>query len=431
MKLKLHNDLTELKTVLVITYYWPPAGGAGVQRWLKMSKYLPEFGIEPIILTVDPGFASYPVKDESLPGEVAANMRVIRTKSFEPLQIYSRIFGHKNVPYSGFANVETESLFSKLSRWVRGNFFIPDARKGWNKYALAAARKLLKEESIETVITTGPPHSTHLIGQKLKKEFEINWVADFRDPWTDIYYYDKLMHGPRAKRLDRRYESVVLRKSDLVFSVCPSNQKVLRSKLSEKLKDKVVLLPNGFDESDFTDRESPANEVFTMAYTGTMAAGYNFNPLFQALSKLKMEWKLIIAGSISPEVAQELEKLNLAQKVDFRGYVDHDEVLKILTRADLLLHVLPKGEKGTTGKLFEYIGSGKPILNLGPKKGDSAFYIDDANAGKTFSDQEIDEMVEFMGKASTKKVENDSVRLLHSRRARAKLLMEFVDQLSE
>lgn len=391
-----------------------------------MAKYLPEYGFEPIILTVDADFASYPVSDRSLLKEIPQKMRVIRTKSFEPLQVYSRIFGKKNVPYSGFANVETESRFSKLSRWVRGNFFIPDARKGWNNYALNEARKLLSEKSIETVITTGPPHSTHLIGLRLKKEFAINWAADFRDPWTDIYYYDKLMHGSRAARLDRNYEMEVLSRSDLVLSVCPSNRALLKSKLPEDLHSRIKLVPNGFDESDFENRKTTSNEVFTMAYTGTMAANYNFTPLFEALSRLDIDWKLIVAGSISPEVLEKFEAHRLTDHVEFLGYVDHDEVLDVLINADLLLHVLPKGEKGTTGKLFEYIGSGKPILNLGVKAGDATFYINEAKAGKTFSDKEKEEMMDYIKGVASKSIRLESRRLAHSRRARARLLAQIL-----
>jgi len=391
-----------------------------------MAKYLPEFGVEPIILTVDESYASYPLVDESFLKEIPKELKVIKTNSFEPLHYYSKLVGKKSVPYSGFANVETESWVSKFSRWVRGNFFIPDARKGWNKYALNAARKLLNEKSIETIITTGPPHSTHLIGLQLKKEFAVKWVADFRDPWTDIYYYEKLMHGSRAGRLDRNYEMDVLSRSDLVLSVCPSNRILLKSKLPKDLHSRIKLVPNGFDETDFENRKATSNEVFTMAYTGTMAANYNFSPLFDALSSLDIGWKLIVAGSISPEVLQQFEVHHFYDHVEFLGYVDHDKVLDILISADLLLHVLPKGEKGTTGKLFEYIGSGKPILNLGAKVGDAAFYINEAKAGRTFSDDEKEEMINYILGIASKSIHFDSQRLAHSRKARARLLAEIL-----
>jgi glycosyltransferase involved in cell wall biosynthesis len=418
-----------VKKVLIITYYWPPAGGAGVQRWLKMSKYLAGFNVEPIILTVDPDGASYPVSDKSFLREVPDGIRVIRTKSFEPLQIYSRLFGKKNVPYSGFANVETDSFMSRLSRWVRGNFFIPDARKGWNKYAIQAAKDIIREEGIRTVITTGPPHSTHLIGLELKRNCTLNWIADFRDPWTDIYYYPQLLHTARVKKIDRDLEIKVLSDSDLVLTVCPSNQSLISEKLPMALRSKVKLLPNGFDTSDFGDIEAMTFDCFTMVYTGTMAATYDFPLLLAALSNLNINWKLIIAGSISPEVKKQIEEYGIEDQIDFRGYLPHAEVIKLLVSANLLIHVLPKHEKGTTGKLFEYIGSGKPILNIGRADGDSGFYIAEAKAGETFAHNDSNQIEQFIADVSSGKISFTSSRNSFTRKARAERLVELITSL--
>ncbi|MCA1761640.1 MAG: hypothetical protein LC664_01380 [Flavobacteriales bacterium] len=342
------------KKVLIITYYWPPAGGAGVQRWLKMAKYLPEFGIEPVVLTVDESYASYPVVDRSFLEDVAATTKVYRTRSFEPLRIYGKLFGKKKVPYSGFTNVNTGTLGSKLSRWVRGNFFIPDARKGWNRYALPKAAEIIKRENIDTVITTGPPHSTHLIGLALKsKKPSIKWIADFRDPWTDIYYYEDLLHSERSKAKDLKLEKMVLSQSDLVLSV----------------------------------------------YTGTIAPSYNSIPIFEILKRISFKWKLTFAGSISPDILEWFKQAGLDANLDYRGYVDHKQALTILQEGDLLLHILPDTEKnkyGTTGKLFEYIGSGIPILNIGPKRGDAAKFIADAGCGKTFTRDEEVNIIHFI-----------------------------------
>jgi len=418
-----------VKKVLIITYYWPPAGGAGVQRWLKMSKYLTDFNVEPIILTVRPESASYPVSDSSFLAEVPQNLRVIRTKSFEPLQVYSRLFGKKNVPYSGFANVETDSFISRLSRWIRGNIFIPDARKGWNKFAVKEANDLVQNEKIDTVITTGPPHSSHLIGLELKEKFKLNWIADFRDPWIDIYYYSQLLHTARAKKSDKELELKVLSFSDLVLTVCPSNQSLISAKLPSDLRAKVKLLPNGFDETDFEDIVPVKSDDFTMVYTGTMAATYHFSPLLSALSKLEIHWNLIIAGSISPEVRNQINEHHLGNKIDFRGYLPHAEVIRLLVSADLLVHVLPEYELGTSGKLFEYIGSGRPILNIGRKDGDSAFYINEANAGKTFMENNNGEIELFIESLQAGKLNFDSNRKSFTRKARAKNLVELISSL--
>jgi glycosyltransferase involved in cell wall biosynthesis len=419
-----------VKKVLLISYYWPPASGAGVQRWLKMSKYLPDFGISPVVITVEPSQASYPLSDESFLKEVRSDIEVIRTKSFEPLKMYGSLFGKKSVPYSGFANVETESLLSRVSRWVRGNFFIPDARKGWNKYALRAALKAIKTHSIDVVITTGPPHSTHLIGKRLKEVTGIRWIADFRDPWTDIYYYSQLSHTAWAKKMDTRLEKQVLNAADRVLSVCPYNQRLLQEKLDKACRDKVLLLPNGFDEGDFEKVERKEFSKFTMAYTGTLATSYEYEPLFEILSKLTIDWQLIVAGSISPEVEQSIRHFGLEERIDYRGYVSHDEVVSLIVSADLLLHLLPKGELGTSGKLFEYIGSGTPILNFGLRDGDAAYFLEQSQSGETFTEKQEDEILSFVRGIASGSLNTKSDTASQTRRVRANLLAEIIDKLT-
>ena len=177
-----------MKKVLIISYYFPPSGGSGVQRWLKFVKYLPEFGYEPIVLTVDPTVASYPQIDATLLQDIPSLVRVERTTTREMLSLYKRVSPTKEIPYGGFANENTQGLFSTISRFIRGNFFLPDPRRGWNKFAYKKACELIEQEQIDTVITTSPPHSTQLIGLKLKKRFpSIQWIADLRDPWRDIF----------------------------------------------------------------------------------------------------------------------------------------------------------------------------------------------------------------------------------------------------
>ena len=178
-----------MKKILIITYYWPPSGGAGVQRWLKFSKYLPEFGYEPVILSVDEKEASYAQLDYSLLAEINPGMAIHKTRTFEPYNLYRKLSNKKEIPYGGFSNQKRITLFEKFSRFVRGNLFVPDPRKGWNRFAYKKAAELIRREQIEVVVTSGPPHSTHLIGRRLKRHFGVKWIADFRDPWTDIYYY--------------------------------------------------------------------------------------------------------------------------------------------------------------------------------------------------------------------------------------------------
>ena len=194
-----------MNKVLIVTYYWPPSGGAGVQRWLKFAKYLPEFGWEPIILTVDPQFAAYPVTDYSLNEDVPAGLRIYSTPATDYFSIYRK--DKSKIPTAGFANSMDDTLKGKFLRFIRGNFFLPDPRKGWNRYAFKKASDLIDSEGIKHVITTSPPHSTQLIGLKIKKKYpEIKWIADLRDPWTDIYYYKQFYPTLLSKRIDAGYE---------------------------------------------------------------------------------------------------------------------------------------------------------------------------------------------------------------------------------
>ena len=199
--------------LLVITYYWPPSGGAGVQRCLKWVKYLPGLGVVPTVLTVDPDQATYPVRDESLLREVPAGVRVIRTATREPFGSYQKLTG-RAVPHGGFANEGAPGFTQQALRFVRGNLFIPDPRRGWNAYALAAVEKLLREgATFDAVLTSSPPHSTQLIGLELQRRHGLCWLADLRDPWTDIYYAKDLHRTAAAAWLDARYERQVLRRA--------------------------------------------------------------------------------------------------------------------------------------------------------------------------------------------------------------------------
>ena len=248
--LLLQEKLYFVKKVLLITYDFPPSGGAGVQRWLKTIKYLPEYGVETIVLTVDPAVASYPQVDESLCKEVPDFVKVYKTKSKEILSIYKKVSPQKQVPYGGFANEPNPTLLQKISRFIRGNFFLPDPRRGWNKYALAKAKEIIEQEGIETIITTSPPHSTQLIGLELKRLYpHIKWVADLRDPWTDIYYNEDLYPTCWAKKRNLRYERSVLLAADQIITVSEECKRLFAEKAD--VAEKIAVIPNGYDEKDF------------------------------------------------------------------------------------------------------------------------------------------------------------------------------------
>lgn len=390
-----------MKKVLIITYYWPPSGGAGVQRWLKFAKYLPEFGWQPVILTVDPRYASYPQRDESLSHEVGPDCLVYTTKSFELYNFYKLVSGKKEVPYGGFANESKEGLLQKISKFMRGNFLLPDPRKGWNKYALKKAAELISEFTIGTVVTTSPPHSTQLIGLKLKQKFNIRWIADLRDPWTDIYYYNQFKHTALARRIDLNYERKVIEQADLLITVSEDVKRIFAEKSRLPIDAKTAVIPNGFDEEDFRITSVPAESRKVITYTGTISEAYPVDCFLEALcllsENLKSHLLIRFVGKVPPSVVRKFRSTGL--EVELVGYVDHPKSIEYLFRSDLLLLVIPKvaNNRGIlTGKFFEYLASQKPVLAIGPVDGDLAKIIRETQCGKLFGYQDSNGMLRFI-----------------------------------
>ncbi len=389
------------KKVLIITYYWPPSGGAGVQRWLKFTKYLPEFDIEPIVLTVDPKYASYPQTDKSLEQDIRSDLKVFKTKSFEPLNLLSGLFGKKNVPYGGFTNVNKKSFLQTILRFIRGNFFIPDARVGWNNFAVKKAKEIIAEFNIDKVITTGPPHSTHLVGLKLKKNLKVKWIADFRDPWTDIYYYKDLLHTSFVKRIDKKRERIVLEDADTIIANCDSNKNLLVTKISEQEK-KFYSITNGFDEDEF-NYKSLDRKDFIITYSGTISDNYEPDVFFKVLSEIikdfpNINFKLRMVGHVSPGIEDLIEACRLKNVFEPVGYVNHNRVIEYLFSSTILFYIFPKtdNDKGIAGKLFEYLAARKTIIGIGPKDGDSAKIIEECEAGRMFERDQKQELLRFL-----------------------------------
>ena len=390
-----------MKKVLIITYYWPPSGGAGVQRWLKFAKYLPEFGWQPIILTVDPQYASYPQRDESLLSEVGPGCLVYTTKSFELYNFYKLISGKKEVPYGGFANDSKVGIFQKLSKFLRGNFLLPDPRKGWNRYAYKKAVELISQYNIDSVVTTSPPHSTQLIGLKLKKQFNIQWIADLRDPWTDIYYYRQFNHTTLARRIDRTYERKVIENADLLITVSEDVKRIFAEKSDLNIAAITAVIPNGFDGDDFNIPSVPAEKRKIITYTGTISEAYDVDCLLKALSRLddtlKSELLIRFVGKVPPLVEQKFKATGI--ELELVGYVDHPKSIEYLLRSDLLLLVIPKVKNNRgilTGKFFEYLASHKPILAIGPTDGDLAKIIQKTQCGRLFDYEDTEGMLKYI-----------------------------------
>lgn len=405
-----------MKKVLIVTYYWPPSGGAGVQRWLKFSKYLPDSGWEPVVLTVDPLYAAYPQKDESLAADVPTSLRVIRTRSTDYFAFYKK--DRTRIPSAGFASGSDNSFRGKIIRFVRGNFFLPDPRRGWNSHAYRKACSLIEKEDIANIITTSPPHSTQLVGLKLKRKFpRVNWIADLRDPWTDIYYYHHFYPTPLSRSIDAFYERSVLRNADAIVTVGPSLKEHFIARLPEAVR-KINIITNGFDPSDF---ESAAIEVsgrFTIAYVGTLSDQYPIDGLADALATLAAkgrEFVFSFAGSISEEQRSILEKLPPAY-LSFKPYLPHNEATSMMCSSSMLLLIIPVHSTSRsiiTGKLFEYLGSGKPVLCLGPADGDAAEIIRESGAGLSAEYNDSNTIAQFMEsvmEGSFKRIESGSLK---------------------
>jgi len=426
----------------VITYYWPPSGGAGVQRILKFVKYFPKLEMKPYIITVREDKASYPVIDDSLLKDIPQEAEIFRTDTFEPFDMYSKLLGKKSIP-TGFSNESNPSTFQKLSRFVRGNFFIPDARKGWIKFAFNEACKIIEKENIKTVITTSPPHSAQLVGLKLKKKYDfISWIADLRDPWTDIYYYKEFKHLNIAKKIDLKYEKLVLENANVVITVSKSLKELFVKKSDKISKDKIYVISNGFDEEDFRGKEETSTDEFIITYTGTLAESYNPAVFFRTLKKIttrfpEVKFKMRFIGNPDLSLIEHIKKLSLINILDLVPTVSHEKSVQYLLQSTILFLVIPevKNDKGIlTGKLFEYLAAKKPILCIGPTEGDAASIINECNAGKTFErdeENEISNYLEYLVKEwKTNKdldIKNDNYKK-YSRYSQTKELSDIINQ---
>lgn len=372
--------------VLILSYYFPPAGGSGVQRWMFFSRYLPENGIEPIVITVDVDKASYRFIDYSLEKNVSG-IKIIRTKTREILSLYSFLRGgdkRSNIP-QGFAGEPNPSFLQKISRFIRGNIFLPDARRGWNRFAYQQSVKTIKSENIGIVITTGPPHSTHLVGRKLKKKYGIKWIADFRDPWTEVYYNRALYKSRLANKIDSAMERRVLNEANTVVTIGPGMQKMLQGKLPEPQRSKVHYVYNGFDGELFDRLVKIPADYFCISHLGILSENQPIDAFLEGLRLcldrnigMKRNFRLQFVGDISPSIIKKAEEKIGRENLELVGYVQHAEAVQYMKNADLLLNSFAISDDSSllvSGKLMEYIATGNPIIGLGHPEGDAALLM--------------------------------------------------------
>ncbi|MQY78701.1 MAG: glycosyltransferase, partial [Bacteroidetes bacterium] len=329
----------------------------------------------------------------------------------------------------------TSGIFSRVSRFIRGNFFIPDPRKGWNKYAYKKAKEIINNYHITTVITSSPPHSTQLIGLKLKQKLHLKWIADLRDPWTDIYYYKDLLRTKIAKRIDSKYEKMVLEIADRIIVVSDSIQERLKAKLDKLSVDKFTIIPNGFDEEDFLHNLAPHKEHFIITYTGTLSRIYRIDALLKALKKISrrsdIHIKLRFVGKVSDYIKSLIAEKGLDEIVKYIDHVEHAKSIEYLYHSTILLLVIPEVTENRgilTGKIFEYLASQKPILLIGPTDGDAATVVKKCEAGEVFDYDMDTEMEYYLNKLIQQWLKNPNLdlktkrHLVYSRKKQAATL---------
>ncbi len=386
-----------MKTLLIITYYWPPGTGAGVFRWLKFCKYLRQHGWEPVVYT--PSNPEVQGTDHSLERDVPGNMQVLRKEINEPFRYYKLLTGmpQREKIQPGFLQEDrAPGLMDKAAIWIRGNLFIPDARRGWIKPSVRFLRRWIRKHPVDAIASTGPPHSMHLIAMRLKEALGIPWLADFRDPWTQIDYHHKLMLGPRAERRHRKLEKAVLSQADRVLTVSTQCARDL-----EQIGMRPVeVITNGFDPDDFGEPMPRDPSVFRITHMGAMNADRNPEVLWQALSgllqheqSLATRLQLRFIGKVDRSVRTSLEKHGLHRFAEHLPPMPHQEALaKAADSAILLLAInqSPHASGITTGKLFEYLPLGRPILCIGPTRGEAAKILDKSRSGLSIGFQDVD-----------------------------------------
>lgn len=393
------------KKVLIITYYWPPSGGSGVQRWLKFVKYLPEFGWIPYVYT--PENPSFAIQDESLLKNVPPETRVIKRPIWEPYEIFAKLgvlVGSKKVSKpTELVSLQNKSLFQRLSTWIRANLFFPDPRIFWKKPSVEFLQEFLKKEGIKVIVTTGPPHSMHLIGLSLKqKNKDLRWIADFRDPWTKWDFLHTLHLSSFARHVHEKLERKVLKAADAVISVTPSFVSDF-----ESLGGRTVhLLTNGYDEDDFKSLLIEKSDHFIIRHVGIVNEKCNPRPFMLALKDVVQRdstfanlVRVEFNGEVHPDFKRFIhDDAVLSAITVFTGNVPHGKLISLYGSSAILLLVM-EGYTDTgiiPGKVFEYLATGLPVMSVGNVEGDAALFLKNTGTGVVFESQDSEAIQHYI-----------------------------------
>ena len=429
----------KMKKVLIITYYWVPSGGSGVQRWVKFTKYLRDFGWEPIIYT--PQNPEYPAIDNSFEKDIPQDISVMKTPIWEPYNVYRKLTGKKGESINaGFISEgKAKNWKDKLSIWIRGNFLIPDPRCFWIKPSVRFLSKYLKENPVDAIISTGPPHSMHMIALGVKKKIpNLPWIADFRDPWTGIYFYKDLQLTKFADYIHRQQEKKIITSADSVIVV----SKKMEDDFNALSPKNICIIRNGFDEDDFQTSKPSLDSKFSISYIGLLTTKQNPVVLWKVLRELcdekeyfRADLAIHLTGKIDFSALDSIEENDLEQYLTVGGYVPHVEAIKRQQSSQLLLLLLTKDDYGIlTGKFFEYLAAQRPILGVGSTICEVANILRETNAGKMvdFDDETAirETILTFYEqyKNGTLHVNSNSVTQ-YSRRNLTKQLAELLDEM--
>jgi hypothetical protein len=427
----------EQKKLLIITYYFPPAGGPGVQRWLKFVKYLPEFNVQPIVYV--PENPTYPIVDEALVSEISDKVIVLKNKILEPYQLASVFSKNKTKKISSgiFPPKKKQSFLDKLFLWVRGNVFIPDARVLWVKPSVSYLEKYIKENNIDTIVTSGPPHSLHLIGLELKQKLGVKWFADFRDPWTTIGYHKSLLLSSYAAKKHKELEYKVLNTADTIIVT----SKTTKTEFQAITNKPISVITNGYDVENV--EKQTLDEKFTLAHIGSFLSERNPQFLWESLVELlteipslKNDLEIKLIGAVSQEVLDAIAEFKLGDYLNLLGYVSHHEAIAHQKKSQVLLLIEINSQDTKSiipGKLFEYMVSNRPIIAIGPQGSDFADIIKETNTGVFFDYSEKKKLksviLDFYNQFLEGKLQANGVGLQqYSRKNLTKQLVQLINE---